>query len=300
MKTRSKLLAPLAALAALALGLPAAASATTAPACGDTVTHDLTLKADLDCSAGGTGGLLVGRDGITIDLNGHTIIGAGGADGYEGIENDGYGDVTIENGTIRAWQDSVLLGNTVHNVITGLHLATGSYNGIVSTYGSGDTFTKNVIANANYAISLSDGSQNRVTDNRFKYENYGVYTSSEAADRVLGNTSKGFSVSTYAYYGTGDYRTRYRDNDGSGGYEGFYLSQPREVVINHATADDNGFAGIYIENNDPAGGYSATVTNSQANSNDEYGMWAAFGVAGSDNVAVHNDYYNCHLVSCNG
>ena len=59
-------------------------------------------------------------------------------------------------------------------------------------------------------------------------------------------------------------------------------------------------SGIWIENNDPAGGFSATVKSSQANSNDEYGMYAAFGVAGGDNVAQDNAYYNCHLVNCNG
>jgi hypothetical protein len=265
-----------------------------------TVTHSLKLKSDLDCSAGGSGGLVVGKSGITIDLGGHSIIGAGGADGYEGIENDGYRDVTIENGSIRAFQDSVLLTNTVHNVLQHLHLSTGGYNGINSSYGSGDTFAHNKITNANYAIQSVNGSQNSIANNRLKYENYGVYTNAESGDHITANQSTGFSITTYAFYGANDFGSHYVDDVANGGYEGFYLSQPHGTLIKRGTADDNGYAGIYIENNDPAGGFSATVKNSQANSNDEYGMYAAFGVAGAGNVALDNDYYNCHLVNCNG
>src|SRR5881396_1914651 len=56
---------PLSAAAALALAIPAAAQATTVH-CGQTIRNDVTLDADLDCSAGGTGGLIIGRDGVTL------------------------------------------------------------------------------------------------------------------------------------------------------------------------------------------------------------------------------------------
>src|SRR4051794_18038055 len=95
---------PIAALTALAFAIPSVAQATTVH-CGETVRKDVILKKDLDCSAGGTGGLVVGADGITIDLNHHSITGAGGPDGYEGIENDGYNDVTIENGAVARVHD---------------------------------------------------------------------------------------------------------------------------------------------------------------------------------------------------
>jgi parallel beta-helix repeat protein len=72
--------------------------------CGDVITHDTVLDNDLfDCSKDG---IVIGADGITLDLNGHTISGAflqpedwqysPGA----GVLNRGYANVTIENGVI--------------------------------------------------------------------------------------------------------------------------------------------------------------------------------------------------------
>jgi len=59
--------------------VPGGAAAKTAagPSCGATITKSITLKANLDCSAGGMNGLNVGKSGIVINLNGHSIIGAG-------------------------------------------------------------------------------------------------------------------------------------------------------------------------------------------------------------------------------
>ena len=74
---------------ALAVGLATAPAAlATGPACGDTITHSLTLRDDLrDCAADG---LIIGADHITLDLNGHTIDGdavVGGDD--TGVRLDG-------------------------------------------------------------------------------------------------------------------------------------------------------------------------------------------------------------------
>src|SRR5918995_4880123 len=44
--------------------------------CGDVITEDTTLDSDLDCgdlSGGAPPALTIGADGVTLDLNGHTI-----------------------------------------------------------------------------------------------------------------------------------------------------------------------------------------------------------------------------------
>jgi parallel beta-helix repeat protein len=73
------------------------ADATTAPAvtCGTTLTESTTLSADL-VSCPGTA-LVIGADGITVDLGGHTISGTN-ADGSEGIASDGHANVRIVGG----------------------------------------------------------------------------------------------------------------------------------------------------------------------------------------------------------
>jgi parallel beta-helix repeat protein len=83
------------------------------PSCGDTITQDTTLTADLTNCPGD--GLDVGADGITLNLNGHTIDGtvtqplACGdtpADA-DGVRVGGHDGVTIENGTIQQFSIGV-------------------------------------------------------------------------------------------------------------------------------------------------------------------------------------------------
>jgi parallel beta-helix repeat protein len=89
---RTQVLA-LAAGGCLCLGV-SAAGAGTSPAigCGTTLTKSTRLTADiLHCP--GTA-LVIGADGITVDLGGHTISGTNAA-GSEGIANDGHAGVRI-------------------------------------------------------------------------------------------------------------------------------------------------------------------------------------------------------------
>ena len=71
--------------------------------CGQTLTHSVKLANDLtDCPSNG---LIIGADGITVDLNNHKIDGVQADCGGElvpvGIDNGGFDGVTIENGTVR-------------------------------------------------------------------------------------------------------------------------------------------------------------------------------------------------------
>src|SRR5689334_1612954 len=99
---------PAAAIAAL-LALTAATQAHAAPgavACGATITQDTTLTADLTNCPGE--GHVIGADGITLDLNGHTIDGtvaqATSCDepsfGNDGIDLGGHDRLTVVDGTV--------------------------------------------------------------------------------------------------------------------------------------------------------------------------------------------------------
>jgi hypothetical protein len=82
--------------------------------CGDTITADLHLSADLDClGTSGSDGPAVSADGIDIDLAGHTIRGAGVA-----LDNSGgFDDVTIHNGGLYAYGTALKLTGTNRNLI---------------------------------------------------------------------------------------------------------------------------------------------------------------------------------------
>ena len=98
------------------------ASAQTAPlSCGDTITVDTTLDRDLsNCP---NNGIVIGADGITVDLGGHTISG----DGKPvrrcprrqpcdfGVFNDRHDGVTVRNGSLRGFAVGVLIGGVRSN-----------------------------------------------------------------------------------------------------------------------------------------------------------------------------------------
>ena len=75
------------------------------PICGETITEDTTLTADLDCTT--TDGLIIGADNITIDLNSNTVTGVT-CNGCYGIDNtNGFDDVTIKSGSIVGFNHGV-------------------------------------------------------------------------------------------------------------------------------------------------------------------------------------------------
>ena len=83
----------------VALAAPAAAQASGRDvACGATITSDTKLRADLTNCPGD--GLVIGKDGITLDLGRRTIDGTG-ADGQHGIRLNGRRGVKIKDGTVQ-------------------------------------------------------------------------------------------------------------------------------------------------------------------------------------------------------
>ena len=117
--------------AAAVLIAPSASSAGAGLACGDQVLADVVLQADLvGCSTG----LVVGADNVTIDLNGHAILGQSTLVG-SGIEAEGRSGVHVRNGRISGFATGVQLFDTavssverlvIRNVGLGISVASGS------------------------------------------------------------------------------------------------------------------------------------------------------------------------------
>ncbi|QGQ19149.1 hypothetical protein GC089_07790 [Cellulomonas sp. JZ18] len=98
-------LSVLAVAALTALGA-APASAAPPPACGDTLTVDTVLTADLSCPAGGPGLRLA--PGVTLDLGGHVLRGPGPVLGSgRGVEVTREGEAVVRNGTVAGWSTGV-------------------------------------------------------------------------------------------------------------------------------------------------------------------------------------------------
>ncbi len=172
--------------------IPGAAPASADPACGSTITQNTTLTADLNCSQSPGEGIRIGASNITLDLGGHTIIGAGQADLGAGIVIPPFKTgITVQNGTVTRFDAGVAFilasGNTVrrmvirdnlgaeefgslhdgitlllssNNVISGNVIDhNGGASGIRATGGSnGNTITGNAITRNNLPFASGDGS----------------------------------------------------------------------------------------------------------------------------------------------
>jgi hypothetical protein len=81
------------------------------PQCGDTITTNVRLRADLTCLGDG---LIVGADKIVIDLGGHTVMADRATTvASVGIKDDaGHRNVTIRNGIIRNFTVGVRLNGS--------------------------------------------------------------------------------------------------------------------------------------------------------------------------------------------
>jgi parallel beta-helix repeat protein len=84
--------------------------------CGFSVVADLKLGNDLVCEGNG---LIINADGITIDLNGHSLTGSGSG---EGIALRVRQNVAIIGGTIRGFTTGLLVANSSGVLVKGIRL----------------------------------------------------------------------------------------------------------------------------------------------------------------------------------
>ena len=148
----------------------AAVSGTTNDLCGTTVVADVTLDHDLVCP--GTA-LVVGVDGIRIDLAGHTISGSGtGA----GVLIVGHSGVWVVDGQIENFTAGIAVNNSAGVVIKHMSF-TGNGEGVDLQTGARETTIKESAFTNNRArgVMMRAGSiRNTVKDNTFAGNNVGV------------------------------------------------------------------------------------------------------------------------------
>jgi parallel beta-helix repeat protein len=155
MSAVGKSVAPLvAALAAALLILSGPAQADDAH-CGQVLTGSTTLAGDLLACPGDA--LIVGADGITIDLNGHSLVGTGAG---AGIRNDGFDGVTVRHGAVEKFLYGVQLNpGTVGNLVGGLALTTNKAAAVQLEGVAGTVVRDSTIeAQANDGVVLLGGS----------------------------------------------------------------------------------------------------------------------------------------------
>jgi parallel beta-helix repeat protein len=263
---------PLVAGLVLAGAVPAVAAQAEAITCGTVVTHDMILENDLlDCPGNG---LVIGADGITVDLGGHTITGRllttiGDLD-QVGVDNSaGHDDVTIRNGTINEFaRGGVHLVGADRNSVSGLSMFLNRDFGILLEQGSGNRFTGNTLQRPGTVgigiFGTSTPSRDNVISGNTVNDGdaagislrYGRISDTRIENNTLGvqlQVSWGAGIALGARYTTeaGEIRgTVVRDNRLSENYSGgVYVgpTAPDTLVESNRLDDIYGLPGIEVE-----------------------------------------------------
>src|SRR5215204_936953 len=162
-------LAAFALTALLFASTAATASAAQPIACGQVITQDTTLEDDLtDCPGDG---IVIGADGIMLDLNGHTVSGATcdtDCVSNRGVDNTaGHDGVWILNGTIRGFAYSVALAGADENTLDGLTVGgfpvSRSFIGVALSHSSDNELDHISALGGDPAVQLSAADRNTIS-----------------------------------------------------------------------------------------------------------------------------------------
>ena len=155
-----------------------------AVACGDTILENVTLDSDLICAGSG---LIVGADGVRVNLNGHTISGSGVGNG---IDLAGRAGVTVVGGTIRGFFTGIRGLNTTDADIKANRLE-GNVDGVDLQAGCDRVVVKDndFVNNTSRGIMLRGGTTGiEVKANTFANQRVGVLLFGTTGAVVKANT----------------------------------------------------------------------------------------------------------------
>jgi hypothetical protein len=272
---------------ALALGAgPALAQAPlTTVHCGQTLTSSVRLANDLSNCSGP--GLVVGADGITVDLNGHTIDGTVDTApdcslppfGTPGIDTGGHNHLTIENGTVQHFLNGI---------------AAGVFVGDSSTAGMADSSIVDVTARANGYDGIAIGGDVLSQRDRIErdvatgnlcaqgIEMVGYLDNSIDHDRSSNNGGAGIETNAVAGSLFEDDVVAHNGSEGivvgfGSGREGF----GSDNLIRRNVVGSNGDVGILV------GGFETNARN-VVTLNDVWGNGTGIQLEGSANRAIAN------------
>lgn len=293
---------PALSVGAAVIGL-AAATVAIAPAsadsveCGDEISVDTVLTADLTCGPGD--GLEIVADGVTLDLGGHTITGPGayGAGAAAGVRVTQRTGVTVMHGTITGYQTGVVLNESRDGHVTRLTVHHNDQ-GIILAGGSGHVVDKNVAAdNGRDAIKLGLSSGNRVTQNTVSGNDYGIAvadgSSRNTVDRNVASGNKYFGI---AAWGPGTQNVIEKNQVSGSVHHGIQVnSDVPGITLLQNYLSGNGDDGIHVETT------TATLTKNTAVYNVDLGISAPTGVTdgGGNKASGNGNVLQCTGVVCN-
>lgn len=298
------------AAAVLIMGMSAQGSTRTlafnASNCGTTITSSITLTGNVDCSATAATAITIGADGVTINLNGHTLW---GNPSYDCIDASGYNHDTVTSGTLSQCSDGVYAEYGDGFNVTGVTISAPASEGVYYYYMGSSAVKGSTITNAvNEGIDFEYGASNSATSNTVSNSTndpYQLYIYYEEGDGFTGNkltfTTQQSSSSAYNIYSDEGLANTYASNTMTNGYYGLYLDcdDYGPATITGNTASNNYYDGFYIEDcyddygyYGSTGGHLVVSGNTAFGSSNDYGFEDYYNPGGvwTNNVAKNNYY----------
>lgn len=286
--------------------------------CGDIIMQDTKLDADLlDCPGDG---LIIGADGVTLDLGGHVIDGDGDPDfAFDaGVRSQGHDRVQVTRGTVREFDSGVVLQRGEHHLVRALAAQDNVSVGI-ALFGTTDSTIDESAATGNrLGIGLREADHNEVVDNRVSANRQGIELTAGSSDnlvarnRVVANEypalpSLGFGIGLGLIGrggNLGDDRNRIVKNVViANGGDGILIGSSTDAgnLLEHNRTNGNARNGITVRClNSACNPSTSTLTKNTANDNGQLGIEAAVGVrdGGGNRARGNGDPNQCLNVAC--
>ena len=185
------------AVALIVLCTAGAGSASAAIGCGSVITKDTKLKKDIHCANGETG-LEIDGDGITLNLDGHTIQGDEADGAYVAVSTSGDEDVVVRNGTLRGFGHSLVASGGAGLLVDHMHIRRQEYEPIEITAYNGAKVKRSRIVGNGVATVLVDGSEgvtvngNTLTEGGIEFMSGSDHTAAE--NSIEGPAASGFQL----------------------------------------------------------------------------------------------------------
>lgn len=257
--------------AAGALATPAL-SAPASPRCGSVITDDTTLTADIGPCA--SGGLVIGRDKVVLDLAGHSISGQANRTGDGvGVLVSGRSGVVVRNGLVRDFDAGVAIvdssGATVDNILAMDNRGTtqgGDFgDGIAISGSSGNSIIdSDVIGNGPYSgISLVGVSTSNLIENNvvsgndvpltgedgIRIEGPGAANNAVRGNTVSANTLDGIAVFSNQVTGPLNSGNTIEENTVTANGFGFLAARPGDGIRTFLRANLTTIRNNHVHNN---------------------------------------------------
>ena len=226
---------------------------------GQPATTSVKLTTDLTCSGDG---IVVGKDGITIDLNGHTVTGDRGPTDI-GIKNlGGYVDVTVTGGVVEKFAVGVQGFNTSDRMQLTHVVVSGNIAGVDIFGDSVRVSSSKFTGNGSSGILIHGDSARVVSSEAHGNVLIGILVDGDSArvtsSQASGNGNQGINIQGAS--------ARVTSSQASGNDDHGIVVQGASALVTASQASGNGLDGIFVE------GASPRVTSSQAYGNDDDGV----------------------------